>query len=78
MCGGFFFALKFDNNDDVDNRVMTTTTTRIDIANKTVYKKMKSILGELKMNKQMVSTMQKLLKVQLVQLESTTKSTCDT
>ena len=63
---GAFFALKFDNNDDVDNGMTTTTTTRIDIANKTVYTKLKSILVELKMNKQMVSMMQKLLKDQLV------------
>ena len=75
--GGIFFARKFNNNDAIDNKI-TTTTTRIDIANKTVYKKMKYIFGELKMNKQMVSNMQKSLKDQLVQLELTTKSTCDT
>ena len=39
VCGGIFLSRKFDNNDDVDNRVTTTITTRIDIANKTVYKK---------------------------------------
>ena len=77
--GGAIFARKFDNNDDVDNGMTTTTTAaRIDIANKTVYTILKSISGELKMNKQMVSTMGKLLKDQLVQLESTTKATCDT
>ena len=75
---GVWGGFTFNNNDDVDNGMTTTTTTRIYIANKTVYKKMKSILGELKMNKQMVSTMQKLLKNQLLQLESPTKLTCDT
>ena len=76
---GICYAQKLANNDDADNGMTTMTTTRIDIANKTVYKKVKSILGELKMNKQMVSTMQKLLKDQLeYNWKSTTKSTCDT